>query len=202
MKVLSVFETAIYVDDLDAAAVFYQDVLGLKVIFKDPDRHVFFQVGNSNVLLAFNPSTTLTGDGLPLHGATGPGHFALGIKMQHLDDWRKRIVSHGIAIEAEVEWPPGGKSIYSRDPAGNSVDLVTHGIWQLPSGWYRPQHAFIVFQNTKRLNCHLVMNCVLARKKADFPAIPLESLPKPEGDRRMTTQPLDFLRICFLTSAI
>lgn len=29
----------------------------------------------------------------------------------------------------------GGKSIYFRDPAGNSVELVTPGIWGLPSGW-------------------------------------------------------------------
>ena len=32
MKVLSVVETAIYVDDLDAAEDFYQRVLGLSVI--------------------------------------------------------------------------------------------------------------------------------------------------------------------------
>lgn len=135
MKVLSVVETAIYVDDLDAAEDFYQRVLGLDVIFREPDRHVFFRVGESNVLLAFNPHTTLTGDGLPPHGTTGPGHFALGIEMHSLDDWRERLVSHGVEIEAEVEWPPGGKSIYFRDPAGNSVELVTPGVWQLPSGW-------------------------------------------------------------------
>jgi len=34
VKVLSVVETAIYVDDLDAAEDFYQRVLGLNVIAK------------------------------------------------------------------------------------------------------------------------------------------------------------------------
>jgi catechol 2,3-dioxygenase-like lactoylglutathione lyase family enzyme len=35
MKVLSVVETAIYVDDLDAAEEFYQRVLGLNVIARE-----------------------------------------------------------------------------------------------------------------------------------------------------------------------
>lgn len=134
MKVLSVVETAIYVDDLDTAEDFYQRVLGLDVIAKKQDRHVFFQVGDSNVLLAFNPKTTGAEEATP-HGAMGPGHFALGIEMQSLDDWRRHLQSHGVLIEAEVQWPPGGKSIYFRDPAGNSVELVTPGIWRLPSGW-------------------------------------------------------------------
>jgi len=130
---LSVVETAIYVDDLDAAEDFYQRVLGLRVVGKVAHRHVFFQVGESDVLLAFNPVTTLTGD--TPHGATGPGHFALGIEMQALHAWRQRLRTLGVAIEAEVEWPAGGKSIYFRDPAGNSVELVTPGVWRLPSGW-------------------------------------------------------------------
>ena len=133
MKVLSVVETAIYVDDLDAAEDFYQRVLGLNVIAREQDRHVFFQVGESNVLLAFNPATTLAGD--TPHGATGPGHFALGIEKQSLGDWRQRLQTLGVQIESEVEWPAGGKSIYFRDPAGNSVELVTPGVWRLPSGW-------------------------------------------------------------------
>ena len=32
-------------------------------------------------------------------------------------------------------WAPGGKSIYFRDPAGNSVELVTPGVWGTPAGW-------------------------------------------------------------------
>lgn len=133
MKVLSVVETAIYVDDLDATEEFYQRVLGLKVIGRVQNRHVFFQVGETNVLLAFKPATTLAGD-LP-HGATGPGHFALGIEMESLDDWRQRLQTLSVEIEAEVQWPAGGKSIYFRDPAGNSVELITPGVWGLPSGW-------------------------------------------------------------------
>jgi catechol 2,3-dioxygenase-like lactoylglutathione lyase family enzyme len=135
MKIHSIIETAIYVDDLRATETFYQTALGLRVIGKEPGHHVFFQVGDSSVLLAFLPQATLKGDRLPSHGAKGPGHFALGIERQSLDAWRQHLQAQGVAIEKEVEWPPGGRSIYFRDPAGNSVELVTPGVWGLPSGW-------------------------------------------------------------------
>ncbi len=135
MHIHAVIETAIYVDDLDQGEAFYGDVLGLPVLGKEPGRHVFFRVGTSNVLLAFLAEATLRGDQLPAHGAKGPGHFALGIDAGDLDAWRKRLTEKGVGIEKETDWPRGGKSIYFRDPAGNSIELVTPGIWGLPSGW-------------------------------------------------------------------
>jgi catechol 2,3-dioxygenase-like lactoylglutathione lyase family enzyme len=135
LKTKGVVETAIYVDDLQATEAFYGTVLGLKVIGKEPGRHVFFQVGEASVLLAFLAEATLKGDQLPPHGATGPGHFALGIDAEAFDTWRKLLHGHGVSIEKEVEWPRGGRSLYFRDPAGNSVELVTPGLWGLPSGW-------------------------------------------------------------------
>ena len=77
MKIRSIVETALYVDDLQATETFYAKVLGLHVIAKEPGRHVFFRVGDANVLLAFLPEATSKGDLLPPHGARGPGHFAL-----------------------------------------------------------------------------------------------------------------------------
>ena len=135
MKIKAVVETAIYVDDLRATETFYRTFLGLPVIDKEPGRHVFFQVGEASVLLAFRAEATLKGDQLPPHGATGPGHFALGIEAEALDAWRKLLHGHGVSIEKEVEWPRGGRPLYFRDPAGNSVELVTPGVWGLPSGW-------------------------------------------------------------------
>ncbi len=102
---------------------------------KEAGRHVFFQVGEASVLLAFLAEATLKGDHLPAHGASGPGHFALGIDTGAYDAWRKLLQGHGVSIEKEVVWPKGGKSIYFRDPAGNLVELVTPVIWGLPSGW-------------------------------------------------------------------
>jgi catechol 2,3-dioxygenase-like lactoylglutathione lyase family enzyme len=135
VKIKAVVETALYVDDLQAAETFYGMVLGLHVMGKESGRHVFFQVGKASLLLAFLAADTLKGDHFPPHGASGPGHFALGIDAEAIDAWRKHMQGHGVIIEKEIEWPRGGRSLYFRDPAGNLVELVTPGIWGLPSGW-------------------------------------------------------------------
>lgn len=129
-----IVETCLYADDLEHAEAFYRDVLGLERVGREEGRHVFFRVGEG-VLLIFRAESTLRGDALPPHGASGPGHVAMGIPAGDLDAWRSRLVSKGIAIEHTAEWPHGGRSLYFRDPAGNSLELVTPGVWGLPSGW-------------------------------------------------------------------
>ena len=61
MQIKAIIETAIYVDDLDKTEAFYRTILGLPVIAKESGRHVFFQVGEASVLLAF------IADALPLN---------------------------------------------------------------------------------------------------------------------------------------
>lgn len=46
-----------------------------------------------------------------------------------LDAWRDHLVACGVMI-----LPLGGKSLYFRDPAENSVELVTWGVWDW-RGW-------------------------------------------------------------------
>ena len=131
----TIVETAIYADDLDRLESFYSNLLGLPVLGREKDRHVFFRVGSGSVLLAFKPESTLKGDVLPAHGAKGPGHFAMGIRTDLLDSWRQHVLASGVAIEKEVQWPRGGQSIYFRDPVGNLVEPVTPGVWGLADGW-------------------------------------------------------------------
>jgi catechol 2,3-dioxygenase-like lactoylglutathione lyase family enzyme len=131
----AVVETALYASDLGAAEALYAGVLGLPVIGREPGRHVFFRVGPASVLLVFNPEATLKGGMLPPHGANGPGHFALGVPAASLDAWRDHLAACGVAVEKEMTWPLGGRSLYVRDPAGNSVELVTPGVWGTPAGW-------------------------------------------------------------------
>lgn len=132
--ILHLVEAAVYVEDLEAAETFYREVLGLELVGKEPGRHVFFRAGPS-MLLVFNADQTLRGTTLPSHGARGPGHFALGIAEDTISQWRGHLEEHGIRIEKEMHWPSGGQSLYFRDPAGNSVELITPGCWGLPSGW-------------------------------------------------------------------
>jgi catechol 2,3-dioxygenase-like lactoylglutathione lyase family enzyme len=127
-------EASIYVDDLEKAIVFYRDVLCLESIGVEPGRHAFFKVGQG-VLLIFVPAVTSRPGDIPAHGATGPGHVALGIPEGAIAEWRARLEKVGIAIEKQIEWPKGPTSIYFRDPAGNSIELITPGLWGLPSGY-------------------------------------------------------------------
>ncbi|MGE0353817.1 MAG: VOC family protein [Gemmatimonadales bacterium] len=131
---LSVLETSIYAGDLEAAERFYREVLGFTVHSRRAGRHVFFRVGGG-MFLVFNPESTgmaqaeVGGQTAPPHGAAGAGHVAFRIEPSELSGWRQRLARYGVAIEAEVEWPRGGRSIYFRDPAGNSLELAPASIW-------------------------------------------------------------------------
>ena len=124
-----ILETALYADDLDAAEAFYTTVLGLEAHSRIPGRHVFFRCGDA-MLLVFNPEATAHATGaVPPHGARGPGHVAFAVDDESLASWREQLHAHNVSIEAETPWPNGGRSLYFRDPAGNSVELATPAIW-------------------------------------------------------------------------
>jgi catechol 2,3-dioxygenase-like lactoylglutathione lyase family enzyme len=68
--------------------------------------------------------------GVPAHGADGPGHVALDVPdADALDAWREHLGVAGVEIEHEETWPSGGRSLYFRDPSGNSIELITRGSW-------------------------------------------------------------------------
>jgi catechol 2,3-dioxygenase-like lactoylglutathione lyase family enzyme len=130
-RVGAVLETCLYASDLDETARFYAEVLGLDPFTRSPGRHVFFRCGNA-VFLLFNPERTQEADGeVPPHGARGPGHVAFAVPAAALEAWRAHLARCGTAVEREVEWPRGGRSIYVRDPAGNSVELTSPSIWSI-----------------------------------------------------------------------
>ncbi len=131
MRVTRILETCLYVDDLEMAREFYERVLGLEPFAEVQGRHVFFRCGQA-VFLVFNPEgSSKAGAGVPPHGARGPGHVAFAVEAEALPAWREHLAAHGVSIEAEVTWPGGGRSLYFRDPAGNSVELATPETWGL-----------------------------------------------------------------------
>ena len=128
-----ILETALYARDLEAAREFYSDVLGLPVLVEVAGRHVFFTCHEA-VLLVFNPEATKvpsTNPALPVppHGATGQGHVCFRASRTELQRWCAHLEANGIAIEADFEWPSGARSIYVRDPAGNSVEFAEPKLW-------------------------------------------------------------------------
>lgn len=130
-----ILETALYAADLDAAEAFYTGVLGLPVITRHGHRHVFFSLGRS-VLLVFNPDETEQAPPagalpVPPHGARGPGHACFRVARTALDGLRARLEAAGVVIEADFCWPNGARSIYFRDPAGNSLECAEGALWQM-----------------------------------------------------------------------
>jgi catechol 2,3-dioxygenase-like lactoylglutathione lyase family enzyme len=127
---LGVYETVVYASDVDAATAFYRDVLQLRQI-DGPDEHsAALRLGDNSVLLIFDPArSSVAGRAVPAHGALGAGHVAFGVAPGALPRWRRRLSELGIELEQEQRWGDQGESLYVRDPAGNSVELVEGEIW-------------------------------------------------------------------------
>jgi catechol 2,3-dioxygenase-like lactoylglutathione lyase family enzyme len=128
-------EAAVYADDLDAARHFYGGVLGLPEIAAQPGRHVFFRCGQT-VLLVFRADASRQPPApgalpVPPHGSTGAGHVCLTVAEGDLTAMAGHLVGAGIAIDADFRWPHGPRSIYVRDPAGNSVEFASPALWGL-----------------------------------------------------------------------
>ncbi len=132
-RISYVLETCIYGRNLAEMERFYGQVLGLEKMGEEYPRHVFFRVSPQSMLLIFNPDETQKAQDVPSHGAQGPGHLALAIDTRDLAAWRDALVGRGVEIEKEITWPNDARSLYFRDPAGNSVELVTSEIWDGPN---------------------------------------------------------------------
>ena len=129
----AILETVLYADDLDAAEAFYTDVFGLQVVTRLPGRFVFLRCG-PGMLLLFDPAESARpnpDNPIPRHGARGQGHVCFAATAEEMPRWQARLREKGIAIEADHRWPSGARSLYVRDPAGNSVELGEPRMWGL-----------------------------------------------------------------------
>ena len=132
-KLDRVLETCLYVDDLDRAARFYEQVLELKALTADA-RFRAYDVGGKSVLLLFRRGFTLEtvrmpGGTIPPHDGHGPLHMAFAVGADTLPQWEERLAAQGIVIEGRTTWSRGGLSIYFRDPDGHLLELATPGLW-------------------------------------------------------------------------
>jgi len=129
-----ILETVLYAPDLDAIEEFYRDVLDMEPFSAQAGRQLFYRCGGQ-VLLIFNPEATRkapkAGAKLPVppHGAVGQGHVCFRANAAEIEAWKVHLVSLGVPIEADFEWPGGGRSIYFRDPAGNCLEFAEARIW-------------------------------------------------------------------------
>jgi catechol 2,3-dioxygenase-like lactoylglutathione lyase family enzyme len=129
----AVLEAALYAEDLNTAEEFYGTTLGLPEIARVEGRHIFYRVGQC-ILLIFNPRATREGPSnphlpVPAHGATGPGHLCLAASRKEIAQWKQRLAKAGHPTEVEFDWPNGTRSLYFRDPAGNSLEIAEPRLW-------------------------------------------------------------------------
>ncbi len=132
--VTRLLESAIYVEDIKRSADFYIELFGFPVLVRDDKRICALDVQGGQVFLLFRKGETRNpviteGGTIPPHDGDGEMHFAFGIEASAYDAWKSRLDASHIAIESEVRWPHGGKSIYFRDPDNNCVELATRGTW-------------------------------------------------------------------------
>lgn len=136
MQPEAILESALYVTDLVVAEAFYRDVLGLERISSMQGRHVFFRCG-SGVLLLFDADATRRPPPpdaklpVPPHGTAGQGHLCFAASAEQIERWKSSLAASGVAIEADFKWPGGGRSIYFRDPSGNSLEFAEPRLWGL-----------------------------------------------------------------------
>lgn len=137
LAVSGVYETSLYVEDLSRSCAFYQDLFGFERVgggVGAEDRLVALRVGERQVLLLFRLGASrgpATADGqrvLP-HDAQGQIHVAFAVAAAEIEAWERRLGERGLAIERTIDWRPGVRSLYVRDPDGHLVEVATPGVW-------------------------------------------------------------------------
>jgi catechol 2,3-dioxygenase len=133
IHVQGVGHVVLKVRDLERAARFYRDVLGLREVGRLRDRMLFLSATGENhhdlALLAVGP-------GAPLPGPDSVGLYHVALKIgDHLDQLRAakaHLEAHGARILGLSDHRVS-QSIYLNDPDGNGVELFVDAdpsIWR------------------------------------------------------------------------
>ena len=129
MATAELFEIVLKVRDVEVAAAFYREVVGLEPI-KGPDNGwASFWAGDkaANRWLGLRQGTLLYEEHSPLppDRRFGPVHYALKVSLHERESALERLRSHGVTVYGPAEWEPGrftGVSYYFYDTDNNLVE--------------------------------------------------------------------------------
>ena len=116
-----VLETALYVDDLERSARFYQTLFGFELIETDERQYAMSVAGRQVLLLCKKRASA----DLPVRAHDGDGrlHLAFAVPAGELDAWEIWLRQHSVLVEDKRAWASGGRSLYFRDPDGHVVGI-------------------------------------------------------------------------------
>jgi catechol-2,3-dioxygenase len=112
-------ELVLEVADLDAAARFYGDVLGLPSFSRSEDRAWFLVGGRSRIGL-WTPQVGIAGGQGGAHV-----HYAMHVGEKDYDAAVQRLRDHGLDVHEEHFEENDTRAAYVTDPDGNVVELWT-----------------------------------------------------------------------------
>jgi catechol 2,3-dioxygenase-like lactoylglutathione lyase family enzyme len=116
---------ALHARDLDAMKRFYVDVLGFTVEWEpDPD-NIYLSSGIDNLAL-HRAAAMQTGTTVSANQALD--HLGLIVRTpDDVDKWAAFLESKGVTVAAKPRTHrDGARSLYFRDPDGNSIQIIHH----------------------------------------------------------------------------
>ena len=129
-KLDRLLESALYVDDPERSARFYQSLFGFEIITAVERMYALSVAGNQVLLLCKKgASANLTSP--PRHDGDGHLHLAFAIPAAELSAWETWLAQNDVAVEEKHTWNRGGCSLYFRDPDQHLVELATPGVWSI-----------------------------------------------------------------------
>lgn len=116
-QTLGLRHLALFVEDLEACAYFYQELLGMSVDWHpDPD-NIYLTSGHDNLALHRGKAPS---------GQQRLDHMGfLFSKPDDVDEWYEFLVANNVEIvQAPKTHRDDSRSFYCKDPAGNVVQLI------------------------------------------------------------------------------
>lgn len=122
--VTALLHAGLLVSDLARARIFYESVLGLRVVPNRPDLPypgTWYDLGGGQQLHLMNLPNPDTASVRPEHGGRDH-HIALGVK--NVAVLKKRLDAAGVTYTVSQS---GRAALFCRDPDGNALEFVEAG---------------------------------------------------------------------------